>query len=196
MCSCGTPIDADGILCHHLVALGMAAATELGNMADYVIPLSLSESSPLGLLIRLGLVEGGNEGKLRPTKLGRAANRLYLSIPTVREILALLPMTNSTTEILWLLRHVVAIESGTAVDESFDNLISFLITTNISVGELADQFGLSIGDVYGLVDTSRWLLRSISVLSELGGLARPFELSQRLADVLDKRFSSNNEEDD
>ena len=165
-------------------------------MADYVIPLSLSESSPLGLLIRLGLVEGANEGKLRPTKLGRAANRMYLSIPTTREILALLPMINSTTELLWLLRHVVAIESGTIIDESFDNLISFLITTNIPVSDLANQFGLSIGDIYGLVDTSRWLLRSISVLSELGGLARTFELAQRLADVLDKRFSSNNEEDD
>jgi len=195
-CSCGTPVDDDGILCHHLVALGMAAATELGNMADYVIPLALSESSPLGLLIRLGLIEGASEGKLRPTKLGRAANRLYLSIPTVREILALLPMTTNSTELLWLLRHVVAIESGTSIDESFDNLIGSLITTNISVSDLANQFGLSIGDVYGLVDTSRWLLRSISVLSELGGLARTFELSQRLADVLDKRFSSDNEEDD
>ncbi|MHA1287698.1 MAG: hypothetical protein ACTSPB_09880, partial [Candidatus Thorarchaeota archaeon] len=168
----------------------------LGNMADYVIPLSLSESSPLGLLIRLGLVEGATDGKLKPTRLGRAANRLYLSIPTVREILALLPMTNSSSELLWLLRHVVAIESGMSIDESFDNLIGSLVTTDISVADLATQFGLSIGDVYGLLDTSRWLLRSISVLSELGGLARTFELSQGLADVLDKRFSSKNEEDD
>jgi len=195
MCSCGTPVD-DGILCHHLVILGMAAANELGNMADYVIPLSLSESSPLGLLIRLGLVEGATDGKLKPTKLGRAANRLYLSIPTVREILALLPMTNSSSELLWLLRHVVAIESGMSIDESFDNLIGSLVTTDISVSDLALQFGLSIGDVYGLLDTSRWLLRSISVLSDLGGLARTFELSQGLADVLDKRFSSKDEEDD
>ena len=195
MCSCGTPVE-DGILCHHLVTLGMAAANELGNMADYVIPLSLSESSPLGLLIRLGLVEGATDGKLKPTKLGRAANRLYLSIPTVREILALLPMTNSSTELLWLLRHVVAIESGMAIDESFDNLIGSLVTTDISVGDLALQFGLSVGDVFGLLDASRWLLRSISVLSELGGLARAFELSQGLADVLDKRFSSKDEEDD
>lgn len=195
MCSCGTPLE-EGILCHHLVTLGMAAANELGNMADYVIPLALSESSPLGLLIRLGLVEGAADGKLKPTKLGRAANRLYLSIPTAREILALLPTTNNSTELLWLLRHVVAIESGTTIDESFDNLIGSLVTTDISVGDLASQFGLSIGDVYGLLDTSRWLLRSISVLSDLGGLARAFELSQGLADVLDKRFSSKDEEDD
>ena len=196
MCSCGTPVNENGILCHHLVTLGMAASAELGNMADYVIPLSLSESSPLGLLIRLGLVEGATDGKLKPTKLGRAANRLYLSIPTVREILALLPNTNSSTELLWLLRHVVSIETGTKVDESFDNLLGSLVTTDISLQDLATQFGLSIGDVFGLIDTSRWLLHSISVLSELGGLARAFELSQGLAEALDNRLGRKIEEDD
>jgi len=196
MCSCGTPMNEEGILCHHLVTLGMAAANELGTIADYVIPLSLSESSPLGLLIRLGLVEGATEGKLKPTKLGRAANRLYLSIPTVREILALLPMAKNTTELLWLLRHVVSIETGMSLDDSFDNLTSFLVTTQIPIRDLAEQFGMNIGDVYGLIDTSRWLLHAISVLSDLGGLARPFELSQGLADALDNRLGSKIEEDD
>ncbi|MGY5879079.1 MAG: DEAD/DEAH box helicase [Candidatus Thorarchaeota archaeon] len=196
MCSCGTPVNEDGILCHHLVTLGMAAANELGNMADYVIPLSLSESSPLGLLIRLGLVEGATDGKLKPTKLGRATNRLYLSIPTVREILALLPMTKNTTELLWLLRHVVSIETGMSLDDSFDNLTSFLVTTQIPIRDLAEQFGMNIGDVYGLIDTSRWLLHAISVLSDLGGLARTLELSQGLADALDNRLGSKFEEDD
>ena len=196
MCSCGTPVNEDGILCHHLVTLGMAAADELGNMADYVIPLSLSESSPLGLLIRLGLVEGATDGKLKPTKLGRATNRLYLSIPTVREILALLPMTKNTTELLWLLRHVVSLETGMSLDDSFDNLTSFLVTTQIPIRDLAEQFSMNIGDVYGLIDTSRWLLHAISVLSDLGGLARTLELSQGLADALDNRLGSKFEEDD
>jgi len=195
MCSCGTPVNENGILCHHLVTLGMAAAAELGNMADYVIPLSLSESSPLGQLIRLGLVEGASDGKLKPTKLGRAANRLYLSIPTVREILALLPTTDSSTELLWLLRHVVSIETGTSIDESLDNLLGSLVTTDISLPDLASQFGLSIGDVYGLLETSRWLLHSISVLSELGGLARAFELSRGLAEALDNKLGRKIEED-
>ena len=196
MCSCGTPVNDEGILCHHLVTLGMAAAVELGNMADYVIPLSLSESSPLGLLIRLGLVEGANDGKLKPTRLGRAANRLYLRIPTVREILALLPMTNSSTELLWLLRHVVSIETGMSLDESFDNLLGSLVTTEIPIQDLASQFGLSIGDVHGILDTSRWLLYAISVMSDLGGLARTLELSQGLADSLSNRLDSKIEEDD
>jgi len=196
MCSCGTPINEAGILCHHLVTLGMAAANELGIMADYVIPLSLSESSPLGLLIRLGLVEGATDGKLKPTKLGRATNRLYLSIPTVREILALLPSTNNTTELLWLLRHIVSIETGMSLDDSFDNLMSFLVTTQIPIRDLAEQFSMNIGDVYGLIDTSRWLLHAISVLSDLGGLARTFELSQGLADALDNRLGSKFEEDE
>ncbi len=196
MCSCGTPVNENGILCHHLVTLGMAAAAELGSMADYVIPLSLSESSPLGLLIRLRLVEGANDGEFKPTKLGRAANRLYLSIPTVREILAMLPNTESSTSLLWLLRHVISIETGTTVDESFDNLLGSLVTTDISLQDLAAQFGLSIGDVYGLLDTSRWLLHSISVLAELGGLARAFELSQGLAEALDNRLGRKIEEDD
>jgi replicative superfamily II helicase len=196
MCSCGTPVNEDGILCHHLVILGMAAANELGNMADYVIPLALSESSPLGLLIRLGLVEGATDGKLKPTKLGRATNRLYLSIPTVREILALLPQTENTSELLWLLRHIVSIETGMSLDDSFDNLVSFLVTTQIPIRELAEQFGMNIGDVYGLIDTSRWLLHAISVLSDLGGLARTLELSQGLAEALDNRLGSKIEEDD
>jgi len=196
MCSCGTPINEDEILCHHLVTLGMAAANELGNMADYVIPLSLSESSPLGLLIRLGLVEGATDGKLKPTKLGRATNRLYLSIPTVREILALLPTTKNTTELLWLLRHVVSIETGMSLDDSFDNLTSFIVTTQIPIRDLAEQFGMNVGDVFGLIGTSRWLLHAISVLSDLGGLARTLEISQGLADALDNRLGSNFEEDD
>jgi len=196
MCSCGTPVNDDGILCHHLVTLGMAAAAELGNMADYVIPLSLSESSPLGLLIRLGLVEGATDGKLKPTRLGRAANRLYLRIPTVREILAILPMTNSSTELLWLLRHVVSIETGMSLDESFDNLLGSIVTTEIPIQDLSSQFGLSIGDVYGILDTSRWLLYAITVLSDLGGLARTVELSQGLADALENRLGNKIEEDD
>lgn len=196
MCSCGIPVNEDGILCHHLVTLGMAASNDLGVVADYVIPLSLMESSPLGLLIRLGLVEGDSGGKLKPTRLGRAVNRLYLSIPTVRETLAILPLTDSSTSLLWLLRHIVSIETGMTLDESFDNLIGSLITTDIPIKDLATQFGLSIGDVYGLLDTSRWLLQSISALSEIGGLERVFSLTQRLIEAFDQRFRTNTEEDE
>jgi hypothetical protein len=195
MCSCGMPITDNGILCHHLVTLGMAAARDLGNMADYVIPLSLSETSPLGLLLRLALVEGDKDGKLKPTRLGRAVSRLYLRIPTVRETLAMLPTTEDVKSLLWLLRHIVSIETGMALDEGFDNLISYLVTTNIAIHELAQQFELSIGDVYGLLDTSKWLLQAISVFSDLGGLSKVTELSRGLREALDKRLSTNIEED-
>lgn len=195
MCSCGLPITETGILCHHLVTLGMAAAKELGSMADYVIPLSLSESSPLGLLIRLALVEGDTQGKIKPTRMGRAVSRLYLRIPTVRETLAMLPTTEDVKSLLWLLRHIVSIETGMSLDEGFDNLVSYLVTTDIPIHDLAQQFELSIGDVYGLLDTSRWLLQAISVLSDLGGLSKVKELSQGLREALNKRLTSSVEED-
>lgn len=196
MCSCGSPMADDGILCHHLVTLGMAAAVELGNLADYVIPLSLSETSPLGFLIRLGLLEGAANGKIKPTRLGRATNRLYLSIPAVREILALLPMIESDSSLLWLLRHILSIETGSGLDESFDNFLSRVITTDAELRDLSQLFSYSIGDVYGLIDTSRWLLHSISVLAELGSLNRPLELSRGLVEALEMRFRNDTEEED
>ena len=195
MCSCGLPITENGILCHHLVTLGMAAARDLGSIADYVIPLSLSETSPLGLLIRLALVEGDKDGKIKPTRLGRAVSRLYLRIPTVRETLAMLPSTEDVKSLLWLLRHIVSIETGMTLDEGFDNLISYLVTTDFGIHELAQQFELSIGDVYGFLDTSRWLLQAISVFSDLGGLSKVTELSRGLREALDKRLTNNIEED-
>jgi superfamily II DNA/RNA helicase len=195
MCSCGSPITENGILCHHLVTLGMAAARDLGNIADYVIPLSLSETSPLGLLIRLALVEGDTNGKIKPTRLGRAVCRLYLRIPTVREALAMLTRTDDIKSLMWLLRHIVSIETGISLDEGFDNLVSYLVTTDMPIHVLAQQYELSIGDVYGLLDTSRWLLQAISVLSDLGGLSKVSELSQGLRDALDKRLTNNEEEE-
>ncbi|RDE12451.1 MAG: hypothetical protein C4K48_09975 [Candidatus Thorarchaeota archaeon] len=195
MCSCGSPLSESGILCYHLVTLGMAAARDLGNLADYVIPLSLSESSPLGLLIRLGLVEGDINGKIRPTRLGRAVSRLYLRIPTVRETLAMLPSTDDVESLLWLLRHVVSIETGMSLGDGFDNLISYLVTTETSIEDLAHQFELGIGDVYGLLDTSRWLLHAISALADLGGLEKATEIAKGLCEALDRRLTNNVEED-
>ena len=196
MCSCGVPITDDGILCHHLVTLGISAASDLGSLADYVIPLSLSESSPLGLLLRLGLVEGAASGKIKPTLLGRVTNRLYLSIPTIHEILALLPQVDNTPALFWLLRHVLSLETGTSLNESFDNLFNGIITTDDAIRDLSQLFGFSIGDVYGLLDTSRWLLHAISAIAELGSLTRPCEIARGLIDGLEKRFNSNSEEED
>jgi superfamily II DNA/RNA helicase len=195
MCSCGRPLDEDGILCHHLVALGMTASRELGTLADYVIPLSLSETSPLALLIRLGLVEGDVEGKLKPTKLGRTVNRLYLSIPTVRELLAILPTTEDNTQLLWLLRHLLSLESGNSLDESYDHMMAALASTDISVRQLADKIGISMGDMHGLLESSRWILHSVSIIAELGGLSKIIGMSRSLLEALESRFSESGGEE-
>jgi replicative superfamily II helicase len=196
MCSCGNPMTEEGILCHHLVALGMIASRELGTLADYVIPLALSETSPLALLIRLGLVEGNLSGKLKPTKLGRTVNRLYLSIPTVRELLALLPTTEDNTQLLWLLRHLISLESGSNLDDSFDHMMAALAATDISVRQLADKIGISIGDMYGLLESSRWLLHSVSIISELGGLSKVLGMSRGLLEALESRFNKSGGEEE
>ncbi|MFW9796785.1 MAG: DEAD/DEAH box helicase [Candidatus Thorarchaeota archaeon] len=196
MCSCGRPISEDGILCHHLVTLGMTSSRELGTLADYVIPLALSETSPLALLIRLGLVEGEVNGKLKPTKLGRTVNRLYLSIPTARELLALLPTIEDNTQLLWLLRHLVSIESGSNLDDSFDHMMAALASTEISVRQLAIKLGISMGDMFGLLESSRWLLHSIAIIAELGGLSKVLGISRGLLEALESRFSESGGEDE
>jgi hypothetical protein len=195
MCSCGKPMSESGILCHHLVALGMNAAKGLGTLADYVIPLALSETSPLALLIRLGLVEGEEEGRLKPTKLGRATNRLYLSIPTARELLALIPTTEDSRKLLWLLRHLVSLESGVGLDDSFDNMLAALVSTDIPMKQIADQNDISLGDMYGLIETSRWLLHSIAVVAELGGLSKVLGMSRSLLEAVEGRFTNRGEYD-
>ncbi len=196
MCSCGRSMSEDGILCHHLVALGITASRELGTLADYVIPLALSETSPLALLIRLGLVEGDVVGKLKPTKLGRIVNRLYLSIPTVRELLALLPTIEDSTKLLWVLRHLMVLESGSNLDDSYDHMMAALASTDISVRQLADKIGISMGDMYGLLESSRWLLHSISIIAELGGLSKILGMSRGLLEALESRFSESGGEEE
>jgi replicative superfamily II helicase len=196
MCSCGRPMSEDGILCHHLVALGMTASRDLGTLADYVIPLALSETSPIAMLIRLGLVEGDVNGKLKPTKLGRTVNRLYLSIPTVRELLALIPTIEDNTQLLWVLRHLVSLENGNSLDNSFDNMIAALASTDIPVRHLSNRMGISMGDMFSLLESSRWLLHSVSIISELGGLSKVLGMSRGLLEALDIRFNPDGGEEE
>jgi len=184
-CSCGRSLDAHGMLCSHLLLLGASAATELGAIADYVIPLSLSESSPAGILLKLGLVEGGTAGKLKPTRLGRLINRLYLSIPTAREMLALLPQTEDKTSLLWLLRHLVGIESGGSLGESYDQLIDAITSNRAPISELAKRSGFHEGDINGLIETTTWLLRSIHAVGRLGGLLPVVTIAENMIQALD-----------
>ncbi len=185
MCSCGTPLDNSGILCPHLVVLGFAAARELGVLADYVIPLALSEISPFRVLVQLGLAEGGSEGKVRPTHLGRLTNRLYLRIPTVRELRALLPSVQDSTDLLWLVRHLISMELGSEVDDSFDDLVAGLASTSLDISSLAERAGMSEGDALSLIDSARWLVSAIAVIGEHVGLVNIATLAQSLLIALD-----------
>ncbi|NHJ15146.1 MAG: DEAD/DEAH box helicase [Candidatus Thorarchaeota archaeon] len=188
-CSCSMPIDSRGILCPHLVALGIEASRALGELADYVIPIALSEISPCETLTRLGLIEGGESGRYRPTHLGRIANRLYLRIPTIREMLAILPSTQDSSGLLWLLRHLVSLETGSVLDDKFDHMIAAIATTDIPLNRLAREADLHDGDLYGLLETTRWLLYSLVAISELGGLENSMSLAANLLGSIDARFS-------
>jgi superfamily II DNA/RNA helicase len=188
-CSCGSPID-EGILCVHLVSLGLHAARnrETKEFADYVIPLALEEHSPLGVLTRLGLVEAGREKPLRISQLGRLVTRLYLSISTVRELLACMPFTNDAVGLMSLLRHLVEMEGELSLDESYDQFVSTVATTSASVRDTAEACGIPLGDAYGLLDRSRWLLHAINILSAHGGLEGLEEISGSLFRAVDSRF--------
>ena len=189
-CSCGNPIDGDGILCVHLVSLGMMASGDKNTqaLADYVIPISLEEVSPLKKLIRMELAEGGTDGAIRITRLGRSVNRLYLSAPSVREILARLHCTEDSVGLMALLRHIVSLESGSNLDESFEHFVGEVATTASPLQEIAEHSGIALGDAHGLLDRTRWLLFAISVLAENGGMQKLKQLCDDLLRAIDSRY--------
>lgn len=197
MCSCGSPMNKHGFLCNHLVALGMAASSEMIQLANYVIPLALSETSPSGLLIRLGLLEGGEGGKLRPTTLGRTVNRLYLKITTFKEMMALIPTIGSNTVLMSVLRHLVSLETGQKQGETFEALIGSVASTNLSMREMARMTNLAVGDIKALLDKSRLLLYSIVAVADRGNMERVSEMVQDLLSIIDSRLhhmeSENND---
>ncbi|MGQ4872144.1 MAG: DEAD/DEAH box helicase [Candidatus Thorarchaeota archaeon] len=188
MCSCGSPQDDSGILCPHLVALGTAAGRELGSLADYVVPLALSEVSPFRILVRLGLVEGAFDGKIRPTRLGRVVNRLYLQIPVLREMQATLPTISDNPGLLWLLRHLISMESGTELSDSFDSFIAGLVSTELPFETLASAAELNVGDALALVETAEWMLAAMAAVAEVGGLPRVVELAGGLLRAIELRI--------
>jgi hypothetical protein len=157
-------MNKHGFLCNHLIALGAAASSQISQLADYIIPLALSESSPGGVLKRLGLLEGGEGDRLKPTSLGRTVNRLYLRISTFKEMMALIPTIENNTGLLSVLRHLMTLETGQEREESFEDLVAAMASTKMSVEEMAHMTGLAVGDVHALLDKSRWLLYSMTQL--------------------------------
>ncbi|NWF95610.1 MAG: hypothetical protein HXY34_05675 [Candidatus Thorarchaeota archaeon] len=188
MCSCGRGLDEDGILCQHLVALGIEASTQLGSLADYVIPLALSESSPFEALSRLGLIEGTSDGRVAPTRLGRTVNRLYLRIQTAREMLAMLPLVDSNMQMMALLKHLMFVESGQEQDTLVDAVIGHVVNTSASLADIARTLEQSAGDVFALLERFRWLLHSTAAVAEVGGMTHVCELARQLYNIIDSRF--------
>ncbi|MHA2379621.1 MAG: DEAD/DEAH box helicase [Candidatus Thorarchaeota archaeon] len=197
-CSCGNPVDSMGILCMHLVSLGIAASKDASfrELANYVIPIAMEESSPVDRLTRMGLIEGGKKVGLRITRLGRKVNRLYLSLLTVREMMAMMPFTDDSTKLLSLVRHLVSLEGRQDLDESFEQMIGMVATTSTPVREIADSIGIPVGDAYSLLDRTRWMLFSIQVLAEHGGLEHLTELSGVLLRGINERLDNRGRNDD
>ncbi|UCE10428.1 MAG: DEAD/DEAH box helicase [Candidatus Thorarchaeota archaeon] len=193
-CSCGEPISHEGILCHHLVALGMIAAQKNPEGANFVIPLALSETSPSRTLIRLNLVEGSTHGRLRPTSLGKKVNKLYIRINTFRELVAFAPFTEDNSGLLWLTRHLMSIELRRNLDSSFENLIGSLVTTESSIGSIARSLEMPLGDVYSLLDNALWILFSIYVVAEHSGLEDLVERTHSLLSRIQMRLNNEEEE--
>ena len=193
-CSCGRPIDRYDILCPHLVALGVYAAQQERELADYVIPLALGETSPERTLVRLGLIEGGSKSEsFKPTHLGRLVSRLYLKIPTAREMLAVLPCTEKPEHLMFLVRHLTATESGKILGEEYEKAIGLAMSTGMSVEEISSHTGLSIGDMYSFLQQARWMTYAIMAMADAGGLHKVRDQAQRLFDELDRRFNVRSE---
>jgi superfamily II DNA/RNA helicase len=187
MCSCGQSLE-DGILCEHLVVLGLKALEEHKNLANYVIPLSLGETSPVRRLVRMRLVEGDTDQMLRITRLGSLISRLYLRIATAAELLALLPSVHDAQGVVSLIRHLIGLESGREFDESHDAIIARLAATRESMGAISHQTGVPVGDLYLIADRARWLAYAVMVVSEHVKLLDIRETAMDLWQEIDSRF--------
>jgi superfamily II DNA/RNA helicase len=188
LCSCENPIGVNGILCPHLVELGFEALEKHKQHADYIIPLSLSESSPYGTLLKLGLIEGATEGKLKPTKLGMSVCRLYLGIMTVKEMIPVIPVLNDTMNLLKVIQHLITIESGQIPPENFEHILGMAMTTNIPLNELSQNMNLHHGDIYGLLERTRWIAYSLSYVAKIGNMIELHTMVENLLDNLENRL--------
>jgi hypothetical protein len=179
-----------------LVALGFKALHSYPSRADYVVPLALSESSPSGKLIKLGLVQGADDGKLRSTKMGMAVNRLYLGIQTINELLLLAGVTDDTTGLFNLLKHLLILESGQDVPENLEHMLAMVITTHMKFEDIVKATGLHIGDMFRLLDKIRWLTYAISTVANVGKLTKLSAMANDLIQRLERRFKEGDEYDD
>jgi hypothetical protein len=99
-----------------------------------------------------------------------------------------LPRIEDSTTLLWLLKHLVSIESGISLEDTFEHLVAAAATTDLPLEELAQSSGFPLGDAFGLLEAAQWLLYSIVAVAEVGGLKQSMEVSQRLMEGLEMRL--------
>jgi replicative superfamily II helicase len=188
-CSCGKPIGANGILCEHLISLGYEAVRTHESAANYIIPLALSEASPSGTLILMKLAEGAQDGKLKLTPLGRAVNRLYLSIPTIRHLLMVLPVLDTNEGLMELLESLLSIESGQKLPDSFQYMLGIVLTTETPLSEIAKEVQVHVGDIYGIFERAKWIAYSIATVARVGKLVQMEGLATTIIQRIEARLS-------
>ena len=143
-------------------------------------------------LTKLSLVEGSEEDRIKPTHLGRIVNRLYLRINAVREMLPILSVIDSPQGLLFLLKHLINLESPHIIDDKFENTLLTIATTNIPLEEISRNNGCPLGDILSLMELTRWLLYSIAAVADVGGLIDASDMSNRLLVDIDKRLNEYN----
>ncbi len=189
-CSCGKPLDASGVLCQHLVTLGLQAIQQEPERADFIIPLALDEISPLRVLVRLGLVEGGeSSGTYRPTPLGLLVSRLYLRIDTAREMLAMMPLIEEPQSFVRFLLHLIEIDTGTNLEQPHERLLTLAASTTMPFDQLSEYSGIPTGDIYTFLQHARWLSYAVMAIAKKGNLLELSDMAQRLYEEVDARFT-------
>jgi len=82
----------------------------------------------------------------------------------------------------------MTLETGQEREESFEDLVAAMASTKMSIEEMAHMTGLAVGDVYALLDKSRWLLYSMTAVADKGGMSRVAEMADGLLSIIDSRL--------
>jgi superfamily II DNA/RNA helicase len=194
-CSCGNHMDTDGLLCDHLIALVYEAAKLHPDEANLVIPQALGESSPSGLLTRFELIEGAPAGRFKITRLGRAVNRLYLSISTATQLIPLTDVVTDNANLVKMIYNLMTVESGQTPPDSFPHMLGLVLSTNEALYDIARSVKVHVGDMFGLLERTRWMAYSISLVSRIRNMTRLADLTDIMIQRLEQRMEYEEEGD-
>jgi hypothetical protein len=140
------------------------------------------------MLIRLGLVQGADDGKLKPTKMGMAVNRLYLGIQTISELMLLSVVTEDVTGLLGLLNHLISLETEQEAPEQLEQIVGMVATTRMTFDNIAKASGMYLGDLYGLLEKVRWLAYAVSTVANVGNMFKLRDVANTLIQGIETRL--------